>query len=274
MSLKIYFFLVSLIPVVLNSQVGIGTPQPNPSTQLEIVATDRGVLLPQVSLTSSTDTQTITNGNVEGLLVFNTSTIADITPGYYYWNSTQWDRLDNEQEIFTSNGAPTPNNPSAPSAGNIYVDEATGDVYTFDGTTWVRQSLGASNGLTIKNDEVWLGGSLVEPTTILTDNLNTLSIAGLENDPQPEEIMVVDSVSGLLKKSNISNLLREEVVLHVATDGQTQFATPLEISDAKKVNVYRNGVRIDFTKIDNTTIALEQGVICFANDEIRIVQFN
>ena len=36
-------------------------------------------------------------------------------------------------------GAPAPANPVDPKAGNIYVDESTGDLYTYDGTKWVRQ---------------------------------------------------------------------------------------------------------------------------------------
>ena len=241
---------------------------------MEVVAADRGVLLPQVPLTSSTDTQTIINGNIESLLVYNTSTVSDITPGYYYWDGAKWNRLGNEPEIFTGNGAPTTNNPNSPSAGNIYVDEATGDIYTFDGTTWVNQSISATNGLSIKNNEIILGGPLTEPTTITTTNTNTLAIAGLENDPQPQEIMVVDPQTGTLKKTSVSNLFKEEVVLHIAQDGQLQFQTPLTISDPKKVNVYRNGVRIDFTAISATAIEIEQGAKCYKDDEIRIVQFN
>ncbi len=275
MPLKFYtYFTIVLFSSGLYSQVGIGTPQPNPSSQLEVVATDRGVLLPQVPLTSSTDTQTIVNGNIESLLVYNTSTVSDITPGYYYWDGAKWNRLDDEPQIFTGNGAPTASNPNTPSAGNIYVDEATGDVYTFDGTTWVKQTKNATNGLYVKDNGIRLGGPLIEPTTITTTSTNTLSIVGLQNDPQPEEIMVVDPQTGVIKKASVSSLFKEEVLLHIAQAGQTQFQTPLNITDPKKVNVYRNGVRIDFTAISLTTIEVEQAAVCYKDDEIRIVQFN
>ncbi|MFY0483962.1 beta strand repeat-containing protein, partial [Flavobacterium sp. PLA-1-15] len=74
-------------------QVGIGTTMPNPSSQLEVVASDRGVLIPRLPLTSTTDATTITNGNVNSLLVFNTATVADIRPGYYYWLDNRWNRI-------------------------------------------------------------------------------------------------------------------------------------------------------------------------------------
>ncbi|MCC9019555.1 hypothetical protein [Flavobacterium lipolyticum] len=79
-----------------NAQVGIGTATPNNSSQLEIVSTDKGILIPQVSLKSSKDTSTIISGNVNSLLVFNTATISDITPGYYYWFDNKWLRLSSE----------------------------------------------------------------------------------------------------------------------------------------------------------------------------------
>ncbi len=47
-------------------------------------------------------------------------------------------------------GAPTAANPANPHAGDIYVDDATGDIYTFDGTNWINHS--------------------DEPLTVLVDN--------------------------------------------------------------------------------------------------------
>ncbi|MFC4476355.1 hypothetical protein ACFO3N_04700, partial [Flavobacterium chungangensis] len=75
------------------AQVGVGTQSPNRSAQLEVFATDKGILIPRVALTSTTDTKTITNGNVDSLLVFNTATATDIKPGYYYWFNNKWNRI-------------------------------------------------------------------------------------------------------------------------------------------------------------------------------------
>lgn len=56
------------------SQVVIGKKEMNASAQLEVYSKDRnqGILIPQVQLTGTTDRTTITNGNVNSLLVFNT----------------------------------------------------------------------------------------------------------------------------------------------------------------------------------------------------------
>ena len=83
----------ALVTFAATAQVGVGTTNPNPSAQIHIVAEDKGILIPQVPLTHSTDTTTITNGNVESLMVYNTNTQNDVFPGYYYWSNNRWNRL-------------------------------------------------------------------------------------------------------------------------------------------------------------------------------------
>ncbi|WP_337966151.1 hypothetical protein [uncultured Flavobacterium sp.] len=74
------------------SQVGIGTNNPDPSAQLHIQAANRGVLIPNVKLTSTTVAAPI-NNPAQSLLVFNTETVSDVTPGYYYWYNNKWNRM-------------------------------------------------------------------------------------------------------------------------------------------------------------------------------------
>ncbi|PIF70489.1 hypothetical protein [Flavobacterium sp. 2] len=75
------------------SQVGVGTLEPNPSSQLEVMATNKGVLIPRIALKSTADVSTIANGNVNSLLVFNTAKTTDVTPGYYYWYDGKWNKI-------------------------------------------------------------------------------------------------------------------------------------------------------------------------------------
>ncbi|MDM1346806.1 hypothetical protein HX017_09215 [Myroides marinus] len=95
-----------LLPVALlfgtfaaNAQVGIGTATPNKSAELLIESSNRGLLIPNVALTSTTDKSTITNGNVQSLMVYATKTQGDITPGYYYWDINKWVRLTVDKDI-------------------------------------------------------------------------------------------------------------------------------------------------------------------------------
>ncbi|WP_289660894.1 hypothetical protein [Flavobacterium panacagri] len=129
------------------SQVGVGTLTPNSSAQLDITSKDKGLLIPQIALKSSTDTETIKPGNVESLLVFNTSTIADITPGYYYWYKGRWNRIaisgegGGKTETAVGEGVPgKKGDPGYPGEGVvIYTNTKNGDVYVQnpDGT-WTK----------------------------------------------------------------------------------------------------------------------------------------
>ncbi|MFT7052131.1 MAG: hypothetical protein ACJAZK_002755, partial [Psychroserpens sp.] len=99
--MKKLLLFVSLLVLAssVHSQVGIGTPLPNNSSQLDVVANGKGILIPRISLTSEIDVTTITSGNVLSLLVFNTSFNDQLTPGYYYWDGVKWQRMVNSDDI-------------------------------------------------------------------------------------------------------------------------------------------------------------------------------
>lgn len=73
------------------AQVGINTATPSRSSALDISSGNTGLLIPRVSLTGYYDTTTITNGNVESLMIYNTNPA--IGQGYYYWTGDIWIKL-------------------------------------------------------------------------------------------------------------------------------------------------------------------------------------
>lgn len=93
MKKNITLFLLVFNWMALTAQnVGIGTNTPHPSAKLDVTATDRGLLLPRVTLVAVNDGTTPVNAPATGLLVYNTN--ATVTggsgEGFYYWNGTQW----------------------------------------------------------------------------------------------------------------------------------------------------------------------------------------
>ena len=104
MKSKLLLVVLFLISFTTYSQVGIGTLTPSSSAQLEVTASDKGVLIPRLNLTGSTDATTITSGNINSLLVFNTATVSDIKPGYYYWYENKWNRIIISSEVSTNPG--------------------------------------------------------------------------------------------------------------------------------------------------------------------------
>ena len=82
--MKFYYKLLFISILVLMctasyAEVGIGTSMPDKSAMLDVVSTDKGLIVPRVTLTGTTDINTITNGNVERLLVYNPATISGTT---------------------------------------------------------------------------------------------------------------------------------------------------------------------------------------------------
>ncbi|MDT8411695.1 MAG: tail fiber domain-containing protein [Vicingaceae bacterium] len=71
---------------------------PNGSALLDVDAApsnDKGLLIPRIPLTATNNNAPIGAGIANSLLVFNTATVNDVFPGYYYWNGTQWVRFIN-----------------------------------------------------------------------------------------------------------------------------------------------------------------------------------
>ena len=296
-------------PFLMFAQVKIGD---NPSlidsnSILELESNNKVLVITRLS-----QLEIDTLSPLEGALVYNTDTEC-----VYAFDGVIWKNLCNEPNITVSNISPTvntigdfwfdntnnivsiwngnnwlpininprrgngpPNNSiNNPIAGDIYVDQSTGDIFTFNGTNWVplNQSIAANNGVSITSNTIQLGGTLITPTVITTNTLNTLAIQGLDDtilENSNNSIVVVDNTSGVLKKVTATNLVSQDQIVIIATNGQTQFAAPRVITDIDKLDVYRNGARIEFSLVNATTIEIDPEAICFEGDEIRIVQIN
>lgn len=88
---KYVLFAFIVFSIMLNAQVGIGTTSPNSSSILELQSNSKGILMPRVFLLSTTDEVTVPSP-ANSLLVYNLSTVNDVTPGFYYWD-TVWKPL-------------------------------------------------------------------------------------------------------------------------------------------------------------------------------------
>lgn len=97
--LSILFFFMFQLSF---SQVGIGTTEPSASSALEIRSTNSGLLIPRISLISTTDTNTIRNP-ATSLMVYNTATANDVTPGFYYWEGS-WKKFSSGTTSTPSTG--------------------------------------------------------------------------------------------------------------------------------------------------------------------------
>lgn len=89
----VFLFLIS--PLILFSQVGINTT--TPEGILDLNSTTQGILVPRVALTKIEIDLPVINPNGGDLdnstLVYNTQTINNVSPGFYYWETDQWVRV-------------------------------------------------------------------------------------------------------------------------------------------------------------------------------------
>ena len=81
-----------------NAQVGIGIPTPVSSTQLDVTAIDKGILIPRVSLTALNEFKPIEGTQTESLLVYNIDS-SFIPTGFYYWVDAKWNRIVGKAEL-------------------------------------------------------------------------------------------------------------------------------------------------------------------------------
>lgn len=97
---------------VAQVKIGDNITSLNANSALEIESTNKGLLIPRVALTITTDASPLL-AHVAGMTVYNTATAGDVTPGNYYNNGTKWVRLADEAKV------------------NRYISvEATGDITT------------------------------------------------------------------------------------------------------------------------------------------------
>lgn len=110
----IVFLLLNGITAL--AQVGVHTDFPDNSSAMDIVATNRGLLIPRVTLTSDLNSPNPITAPAVGLLVFNSG--ANQPVGFYYWTGTAW--------VMISTGSP---------GGNFW--SITGNAGTIPGTNFL-----------------------------------------------------------------------------------------------------------------------------------------
>lgn len=96
-SLLLSFVILVLLFVQAYSQSNVGindnNADPAASAMLDVNSSSKGLLIPRVALTSTTDVTTV-NNPATSLLIYNTASAGDVIPGYYYWDgASKWQRL-------------------------------------------------------------------------------------------------------------------------------------------------------------------------------------
>ncbi len=166
MSMALTICLIS--PQIYAQNIGINTTgaTAHSSALLDVDGTGlpandkKGVLVPRVSLVQkSNPTPVVAPAN--SLLVYNTATINDVYPGYYYWNGSIWVRLiedDDLNAIAWLTGGNTGTTPTANFLGTI------------DNTTMVFRTNNAERMRIMNNGRVGINNTAPNALTQLDVN--------------------------------------------------------------------------------------------------------
>jgi len=86
------FTIITLVQAqskIKDGTVAGSSSLPNSNAILELESTNKGLLLPRLALSMTTDPSPL-SAHVAGMTVYNTVTAGDVTPGFYYNDGTRW----------------------------------------------------------------------------------------------------------------------------------------------------------------------------------------
>ncbi|MDC8004202.1 hypothetical protein POV27_09080 [Aureisphaera galaxeae] len=127
--LRPLFLALLFISMQGYAQIGMNTT--DPEGMLDISSTTQGVIMPRVALTNTTVAAPVVNNSAkgpklaDGTMVYNTNTVNDVFPGYYYWQTDRWIRLDGKGKQFHTITLPALNNNNVDfslTGANNYID--------------------------------------------------------------------------------------------------------------------------------------------------------
>jgi len=79
--------------ILAQAKIGDNPNTANPNSVLELESADKGMIHPRVALIATTNAAPL-NAHVQGMVVYNTATTGDVTPGIYANDGTKWAPLN------------------------------------------------------------------------------------------------------------------------------------------------------------------------------------
>jgi hypothetical protein len=256
---KVLSLALVFLALITNAQnVGIGTSVPNTSAALHVSSTNKGMLIPQVSLDSLKDVTSIPSP-AQGLIVYNTTQPGvrnDMARGYYYYstNALSWVRFsDNLNDNVWQNGG----------LGIQLRDRADGvemlDNYTGAVTNW------SPKVKILKMIDSALLNSKNNINALVLTGVNRKNIAGWENRQKTSIVfenayLLTDGLT-----SGTSSVAISSYTENAGTTANNQtnglgfytFATPQNtaVADTPSMSMYRHNIGIGAyaTDINNVT---------------------
>jgi hypothetical protein len=133
----------------------------------------------------------------------------------------------------------------------------------------IISGISANNGISISGGIIQLSGPLIKPTTVTTDAVNTLTLAGLQTDANPDFI-VTETTAGVVRRISTASLGAILGTPITANNGLTKTGNNIELGGTliKNTNVNMNG--FTFTLADYTDPSIYSFLI--GNKSVQYLQ--
>jgi hypothetical protein len=246
-------------------KIGDNARNMNPDALLEMESGSKGLILPRVSLRSTTLPDPMRTFTA-GMVVYNTANAGNVTPGIYFCNGARWIKANENAGM-----------PDTTSQQNV--------LWSLRGNTSVSGShfLGSINAAPVAfrtgntermrvTEYGWVGIGTASPRAALHVKgqlvIDSLSVGNAATD----KWLVASPADGRVRLLSNAPFMTgaQSIFMTVSATGQTLFQTPAAITDANRVFLYRNGVLISFSVHNGNTIISE--IPCMAGDQVRIIQ--
>ncbi|MGE9615590.1 MAG: hypothetical protein ACQPRI_04740 [Solitalea-like symbiont of Tyrophagus putrescentiae] len=239
---------------------------------LDVPGGDKGILLPKVELTDTTQYSPIHGQERNGLLVENirVDTIKGLVHGLYMWNQSRWDKLltyadipdiSGGTEVYTGTEDPNKSDSSkiiTASIGSLYINKTTKTIFKKTDKGWtIEVDLQGTN---------YIGSTTISvQDDISGKKLSAIAGSGLKLTEQgisasiDNETLKITS-AGISAKSgeslwNANKLQDSELGIATPAEGQL-----LQYKNGKWTNsaerIYKKGIGIDIT---NDTVSAKSG---------------
>src|SRR5690554_3913436 len=277
------------------AQQGFGTNEPDKSAVADIVSTQRGLLIPRISI-PDLDAAAPVNNPATSLFVYNTNTTSG--EGFYYWDGAKWVRFvssNTEQTVVVAEGENVQVNTAVTGNTTTYtvgvkggtndgqvlvtkIDNSGPDPVTttewVDPNDFVLDALTAGNAIGIDLDvngdiEIKFNGTLTEDTTIATGT-HDLAITGLEDisatfDADTHNIVVMGA-DGVLKITSPKSLIEDVIdngdleAKDLTTDGKIVVGS-IAPFDTTSENAVLVATHLSIAENSITSVDIQNGTI-------------
>lgn len=156
------YFFCHMPDTMAQVKIGDNPKKISMNAILELETKNKGLLLPRIALQKTTSPTPLQQFE-EGILIYNNSTINDVSPGIYFSDGSKWIKLNNTAAI--SDSANKPNNPFLSGSKRSTIIVKTENQNIFSTPSMITNS----NDIFLYRNGVLISFTINNPTSIKSE---------------------------------------------------------------------------------------------------------